>query len=186
MSETLKNGVIFLQHNRRWSHWYENLVTKLITVASGSPYIHTQVYLRGWVYEINLQGARKTQYPGGATQSVEYGDLVRKPIRDLTDSEVDNMVAWGEQQIASGIKYGVAKLLIQLCLFWTKPAWDFIYRKTGWEPFADNKKWGDHCSSWVDTMFKHAPIDLFPNDGEEDTPPGDFAVCDFFRTVNNG
>lgn len=185
----MKDGTIFLQHNRKWTKWYENLITWLITKmpVKGS-YIHTQVYLRGFVYEYTIGGksvARKTPRSSGAgTDSKEHGDMVREPIRDLTESEVDRMIEWWEVQVKNGYKYGVAKLLIQLILgFPFRPVFVLLYRWFGIEMMKSNKFWGEHCSASADESFKAAGIDVFPNESEQYTTPSAFAYSNFFKTI---
>ncbi len=183
----MKDGTIFLQHNRKWGEWYANIVTWLITkMKVKGPFIHTQIFLRGWVYEYTLNGdAKKTLRSDGAgTDSKEHGDMVREPIRDLTEGEVNLMIEWWEKQVGSKYKYGVAKLLIQLILGWMRPLFSLLYRWFGWEVMKSNKIWGEHCSASVDESFKEAGIDLFPNESEQYTTPSAHAYCSFFQTVN--
>lgn len=184
----MKDGTIFLQHNRKWGKWYENLVTWLITkMKVRGPFIHTQIFLRGWVYEFTIGGksvARKTLRSNGAgTDAKIYGDMVREPIRDLTEGEVDLMIEWWEEQVGKKYKYATAKLLIQLVLGWTLPFWRLMYRWFGWEIMKSNKFWGEHCSAAVDESFKVGGIDLFPEDSEQYTTPSAHAYCPFFKTI---
>lgn len=184
-----KNGTIFLQANRDWGHWYSNLVTWLITkMPVRGPFIHTQIYLNGYVYEYTINGdgkARKRlRSEGAGTDNREAGDLVLEPKFDLTDEQVKKMIDWWEFQIDNGYKYGVAKLLIQLSLgLILRPFAQFIYCHFGWELMKNNKFWGEHCSAAVDECFKEAGIDLFPRESEQYTTPSAFAYLDNFGIV---
>jgi len=184
----MKDGTIFLQHNRKWAHWYSNVITWLITkMHVKGPFIHTQVFLRGYIYEYTIGGksvAQKTLRSDGAgTDSKKHGDMVLEPIRDLTEQEVDNMVEWWEKQVENKYKYGVAKLLIQLILGWTLPFWKLMYRWFRLDIMKNNSTWGEHCSAAADESFKIGGIDLFPNDSEQYTTPSAFVYCNFFKTV---
>jgi len=182
----MKDGTIFLQHNRKWSTWYSNVVTWLITkMKVKGPFIHTQVYLRGWVYEYTINGdaKKRTRASGAGTDSKENGDMVREPIRDLTKAEVDIQVEWWEEQVGKKYKYAVAKLLIQLLLGWMRPIFSLLYRWFDLEVMKSNKFWGEHCSAAVDEGFKVSGIDLFPEESEQYTTPSAHAYCDFFQTI---
>jgi hypothetical protein len=183
----MKEATIFLQHNRKWPKWYENVITWLITkMTVKGPYIHTQIYLRGWVYEYTIGGksiARKTKYPGAATMSKEHGDLVREPVFDLTEKQIDLMVEWWEKQVGNKYKYATVKLLIQLALGWMRPLFVWLYQHWGIEVMKDNSKWGEHCSGAVDESFKAAGIDIFPGQSEQYTTPSAFAYSDKFRSI---
>lgn len=186
----MKNGTIFIMHRRKSTVWYVNLISWLITKMSvAGPFTHVQGYLDGWLYEYTFIGdkvhhARKTEGISHATNNKDAGDLVREPIRDLTDEEVHMMVEWWEYQIEQEYKYGTAKLIIQLVLgLLLRPFAILIYRLFGWEIMASNKVWGEHCSASWDEDFKAAGIDLFPNHSEQYTTPAAFAYSDFFKTV---
>jgi hypothetical protein len=185
----LANGVIFLQHNRKWSKWYQNLVTWLITkMPVKGPFIHTQEYLRGFVYEYTINGdgkARKRLRSSGAgTDNIAAGDLVRKPKVPLTEEQVDKKIAWWEKQIKNGYKYGTPKLLIQLVLgLFLRPFAVLIYRWFGWELMKSNKFWGEHCSGAVDESNKEAGWDTFPGHSEQYSTPSAFAYTDEYVTI---
>lgn len=183
----MKDGTIFLQHNQKWNHWYSNVITWLITkMKIKGPYIHTQVFLRGWVYEYTINNGsvaqKRTRASGAGCDSAD--DLVREPVTDLTEKQVDAMIEWWELQIGNKYKYGIAKLLVQLLLgWWMRPVFVLIYRWFGWEVMKNNKFWGEHCSASVDESFKVAELDIFPRDSEQYTTPSAFAYSTFFKTI---
>jgi hypothetical protein len=185
----MKEGTIFLQHNRKWSKWYENLVTWLITkMPVKGAFIHTQEYLRGWVYEYTINGksvARKSLRSSGAgTDNRVAGDMVREPKVPLTEEQVDKKIAWWEEQIKNGYKYGIHKLIIQLVLgLLLRPFAVLIYRWFGWEIMKSNRIWGEHCSAAVDESNKAAGWDTFPRHSEQYTTPSAFAYTDEYVTI---
>lgn len=174
----MKNGSVFLQHNRDWGQFWPNVVTKLIVKVSGSPFIHVQVYLKGYTYD--------TSYPKGFAKrkgepdvSKIHGDVLLEPIRDLTETEVNAMIAYFEDKINNKIKYALGKLIIFLILGFLKP----IFNKIGWVPFADDRYYGEFCSAGGDEAFKFGSMDILPGQLEEYTAPGDFMKSDFFKSV---
>lgn len=184
------NGTIFIMHRRKSSVWYVNLISWLITMMpERGPFTHVQGYLNGWLYEYTFIGdkihcARKTEGIKYATKNREAGDLVREPIRDLTEEEVHKMVEWWEYQIEQGYQYGLFKLIIQLLFgIVLRPFAILLYRLFGIEIMKSNKVWGEHCSASWDEAFKAAGIDLFPRHSEQYTTPAAFAYCDFFKTI---
>lgn len=185
----MKDGTIFLQHNRKWKHWYENLITWLITkMPVRGLYIHTQIYLRGWVYEYSINGGsvaqKRTRVSGAGADNIDQGDLIREPVFNLTDDQVDIMIKWWDTQIDNGYRYGVAKLLIQLSLgLFLLPVAKFLYRQWGIELMKSNRVWGEHCSGAVDEGFKAVGIDIFPRESEQYTTPSAFAYTPKFRTT---
>lgn len=192
----MRDGTLFLQHNHSWGDWKADLVTNMIERVSGSPYIHTQIYLRGKVYEITYPaGLIVSEYPGRATQSRgidakgrEWADLTLEPTEELsallTDVVIDKMIDYFQAQEVFGVKYGLGKLVIFLLLGFTKPAWTWIYQKTGFEPFRNNIVWGEFCSALPDEMAKYAGIDMFPGESEQYTAPGDWILCRYYRKAS--
>lgn len=183
----MKDGTIFLQHNQKWSHWYSNVITWLITkMKVKGPYIHIQEYLREWVYEYTIGGnsvARKRLRSSGAGADGEL-DLIREPTVDLTEEQIDKKIAWWEDQILNGYKYASAKLLIQLFIgWWARPIFSLLYKWFGLEVMKSNKFWGEHCSGAVDESNKAAGWDTFPGESEQYTTPSAFAYTDQYRTI---
>ena len=172
---TYKDGTVFLQHNRKWSPWYMNIIPWAITNVSGSEYIHVQVMLNGVVYESRWpEGFCKGFTPADREY---YGDRVLTPSRDLTPEEIEKQLRFWRKRINEGVKYGTSKLVIFILLACTKPFWQWIK----WTPMSNDFLFGDFCSAAVDNSYKAAGIDLFPKHSEEYTAPGDFANCWFLK-----
>jgi len=183
----MKDGTVFLQHNQKWGQWYANIITWLITkMKVKGPFIHTQVFLKGWVYEYTINSGsvaqKRLRSTGAGTDGKD--DMVLEPVTDLTEDQVNKMIAWWELQVDKKYKYAVAKLLIQLLLGWTRPFWSLMYRWFGLELMKNNAFWGEHCSAAVDEGYKAAGIDLFPGESEQYTTPSAFAKCAFFNKLD--
>ncbi len=181
MNTNLKAGSVVLIGNRRWGGsgfkaWLTNLVTTSITKVTDSPYIHVKVFLDGFWWESTTpNGATKTQ----ETFVTNELNQLLKPKRDLTPEEIKAMIAFGETAINTKMKYNYIKLILLAIIYPTRKFWN----KIGWIPFQNNEMFGSVCSVYVDEMFKVAGIDLYLNNNEEYTAPGDFLKMDFFEKI---
>jgi hypothetical protein len=170
----MKNGTVILTYPRgKFDKWYVNFVIWCIQKVTKSKYIHTQVWVDGYMLEtVHPSGFQKKKQTPEKREGLDF----LEPIRDLTQKECDSITAYFDDKIRNNIPYGYAKLFLSFILAWSRPFWE----KIKWIPFQEDKIWGNHCSSGVDEAFKFSGIDILPNGYEEITSPSDFIQSDFF------
>jgi len=171
-----KNGTIVLIGNRRWGTKLANIVTGFIVKATKSNYIHIKRYLNGYWYE--------SSYPTGAGKTTETFitndlNLVREPIEDLTDEEVEKMIEFGEKAITDKIKYNLFKLIALYVILPTRKFWDFI----GWVPFSNNNIFGTVCSVFDAEMVAYSGRIEFEGQDVEMRTPADYEKTDIYRDI---
>lgn len=171
----MRDGTIVLIPNRKWDHWYSNVICKVITWVTRSRFIHVKVYLNGYWYE--------SEYPEGAQENLgpfnPTDHTLRQPIRELTAGERAAMLGHVERAIEDGQRYNTPKLFFLLVGVPLRK----LFSRLGWMPFQDDGRYGTVCFNFVDGAFKAAGIDLFPDLFEEATTGRDFERCAFFEDV---
>ncbi|MDA3811991.1 MAG: hypothetical protein PF518_16865 [Spirochaetaceae bacterium] len=100
------------------------------------------------------------EYPKGAKKSSEtYVDCpgtVLKELRiDLTDEQLEKMVAFREKSIKEKMPYNLILLVLTRIFFKQRRFWNWL----GWVPYSKTKWFGNYCSVYIDRIFKAAGID---------------------------
>ena len=153
--------------NREWSHWYSNLVCNAIVKASGSPWIHSQLLVENTMYESTFpDGFRKKE-----NYVFEQNDLnmIQGFKEDFTERELGAVIAWWEDRIKRGTKYGVLKLFVYMILRKTRKFWDLIH----YTPMHNDEIWGDFCSAAVINSVLFAGRVMLPGADPEYATPGE-------------
>lgn len=176
----MKEGTIVLIGNRDWggtgiSGFLTRLITNCIVGVTSSDKIHIKRYLKGYWYESCYpEGARKTT----ETFITDEYNLVREPVRDFTEIEILQMIAYGERAITQKWKYNLPKLIALAIILPLKKFFNWL----GWIPFSNDKRYGTVCSVFDDQMVKSCGADTFPG-SEEMTTPADYEFIEKYMDV---
>ena len=158
----------------------KDAVSKAIAYVTGSPYAHTAIYLDGFTFDStvwllpNSKPWMLWRYRSGVRITI---GILAPPdlVLNLTYPRTPFNVAAGLAQAVSMVNgrawYNFALLVVDAVLYPTRALWKWIYRKTGWAPFAGPST---NCSKAVDVIVKAMGVDLWPDQPESLTVPGDY------------
>jgi hypothetical protein len=155
--------------------WFRDLMSRSIVYFTGMPYIHVGVHFEGKLYESSVwrdgnnrlrSGIRITLGPSGL-----YGpDICMVPWRvECTTERMDRIRSVLNIYVAGDRPYNVFKLIVLAIVWPTRWFWKMIR----WVPF-NHDVFGEVCSGFVDEVMFKSQWDLFPDEWEGYTVPGQF------------
>jgi hypothetical protein len=157
--------------------WARDFVSRAIVFFTGMPYTHVALVFEGAVYEStvwknekgNLESGIRITY-GRFPSDVPEPDICMVPWRlETTPERMDRIKRELEKVVPLPRPYNILKLVV-LALIWpTRRFWKWIK----WVPF-NHEAWGEVCSGFVDEIMKDSKWDLFPDEWEGYTVPGQF------------
>lgn len=160
----MRDGSIILVKGADSGDFFQRLVNKAIEFFTKSPYVHVKVYFEGKTRELTVP-----KYVETDGYHIDSSMTVYEPYRDLTEEERRRANYWLSNHKQD--HYNYFKLVILALVYPTRHLW----RAIGWFPFSNRYVWGDVCSGFADDFYRHGlGIDLFPDDPESYTSPGDF------------
>ena len=164
----MKNGTILLWDKRKTNKGFKLLISKAIVAVTNMPITHSGVWLQGHLYEQD----KKSLFKQGLMVSTNANaDVYMEPVEPLSDNQARLMVGYIEKTYG-GRGYNTLKLLFMALLAPFKE----YFRKVRWMPF--DKPWfGEVCSVMPDEAYRYIGIDLFPEEFEGYTAPGDYLEC---------
>lgn len=166
----MKNGSILLINGKN-SKGFWGIVSKLIYFFTGSWIAHVTIYLNGKTYESTVY-KKDNKWRSGVVISNGIGyhnGGYLEPIFDLTDNQVKLMERYGKRGEQIGAPYNFLRFIVFPILLITRWFW----RAIQWVPFSKEVH-GEVCSTFIDEMYKVAGVDLFDNELEQYTTPGEF------------
>lgn len=169
-------------------NWFRDLVSRAIVYFTGYEYTHVGVFFLDHLYESTMWQDEKGKLKSGirVTKGWPVGewrpDFCMVPWRQKVGPEevakIGNVL---EQYVTAGRPYNVFKL-IALSIVWPTR---WLWKKLGWVPF-DYEVFGEVCSGFVDEVMKKARWDLFPDEWEGYTVPGQFTKIHGWQRVATG
>lgn len=160
--------------------WFRDLLPRCIVYFTGYEHVHVGIFFQGRLYEStvwrNRQGKLRTGIrvrPRGAVKP----DLCMVPWRlELTDERMRKVGEVLNQYVESDRPYNVLKLVVLAFVWPTRWFW----KKIRWVPF-NHEVFGEVCSGFVDEVMFKARWDLFPEEWEGYTVPGQFLYMPGWR-----
>lgn len=157
-------------------NWFRDLVSRCIVYFTGSQYTHVGIYYMGKLYESTMWRDDAGKLRSGI-RVTEIGDpnvsppaFCMVPWRiDLTPDRLRKIGVVLERYVAASRPYNVFKLVVLAFVWPTRWFWKMIR----WVPFH-NEVFGTVCSTFVDRVMFEARWDLFPDEWESYTVPGQF------------
>src|SRR5208282_5485084 len=94
----MKNGVLYFWKEKKTDTWLFKIIGKAIAFITKGNYTHVAVILNNTVYESTIRKINGKVHNGVQKSSVGFDvpDETWEPIRDLTDTEVLQMVTYAE------------------------------------------------------------------------------------------
>lgn len=158
-------------------NWFRDLVSRSIVYFTGYEYTHVGIYFRGKLYESTLWEDEKGKLRSGI-RITDIGDpqvdpppdLCMVPWRlELTKDRMDRIAKVLDQYVSGGRPYNFLKLVVLAFVWPTRWFW----KKIRWVPF-NHEVFGEVCSGFVDEVMYKARWDLFPEEWEGYTVPGQY------------
>jgi len=169
----MNDGTVALVKGDQHARFPYGLANRVIAEVTGSPYTHVKLYFDGATHEVTTPGGYRK------TEGEPSGDLFLEPVYAWNDEKKAR-----SRQMLEGMKhdrYNYLRLVMLIIVYPTRKFW----RALRWFPGCNRYIWGDVCSSFVDVWFRHGPgWDLWPDDPESYTAPGDFTKTWGLREVS--
>jgi len=155
-------------------NFFMDLLGKAIVYFTGYEYTHVGIYYGDKLYESTMWIDEKKRLRSGIRVTLMGDPQVRPPSFCMVPMTcpVYRMKRIGEvleKYVAEGKPYNVLKLFILAIVWPTRAFWKAIR----WVPFRD-EIFGSVCSTFVDKVMYEARWDLFPDEWESYTVPGQF------------
>lgn len=167
----MKNGTIILTEPSGYAKGIERIVEKCIQFFTGSSYTHVKLYFRGLCYHsyayYNPQ-TKRVMHGFAATSNVS-GSLKIEPVRDMTRGDCAMLHDYIARELLQAEPYNFIKLVTLAVIYPTRWFWRLIGRV----PFS-SELLGRVCSTRVDEMVSVYMGDLFPDDLQGYSVPGDY------------
>jgi len=169
MEGIMKTVNILLWKYNKQKLWYRDITGKCIVFFTGHKIVHAALSFEdGTKYESTIWKVNG-KYTGGARKStVGTSHDITIPI-DVTDAQEKKMREYLDYTVKIRMPYNFLKLVALAIVYPTRWFWNCIK----WVPF-NAELFGRVCSVYVDKAFKSAGVDLFKNELEGFTVPGDF------------
>jgi len=146
-----------------------DIVGKCIVYFTESPYTHVALYVNNCTYDATVwfedrwrSGVRKRNKRVRGHESMVPNEPLSPEIEDCLQEVA-------EAYVDSGRPYNILKLLA-LSIVWNTR---WLWKKLKWVPF-NHELFGEVCSGFVDEVFRKSRIDLFHDEFEGYTIPGQF------------
>lgn len=157
----------------RLDNKFRDFVARSIVYFTGYPYTHVGLFLNGKLYDSTLW-EEDGKLVSGVRVTVgwpeEKPDFCMVPVHmEPTQLTLESIQRVLNLYVNYARPYNFLKL-VALALVWPTR---WVWRKLGWVPF-DHEIYGEVCSGFVDEVIRRAGWDLFPNEHEGYTVPGQF------------
>jgi hypothetical protein len=156
--------------------WFRDLVSRCIVYFTGYDYTHVGIYFEGKLYESTVWKNEKGKLCSGiritvkGDPTVPSPDICMVPWRlEITPERLDRLGQTLARYVAAGRPYNVFKMLVLAFVWPTRWFW----KKIKWVPF-NHEVFGEVCSGFVDEVMYKSRWDLFPEEWEGYTVPGQF------------
>lgn len=155
--------------------WYRDLVARAIVYFTGYEYTHVAVQLLSNAYDSTMWRDEDGKLRSGIrmTTHVPYHpmpDFALIPRSEIIPTDIiPDMGEVLKRYLKADRPYNIFKLLVLSVVWPTRWFW----KKIGWVPF-DHEVFGEVCSGFVDEVFFKSKWDLFLNEREGYTVPGQF------------
>ncbi len=163
-------------------NWFRDLISKSIVYFTGYEYTHVGIYLAGRHYDSNIWEGRDGKLRTGirlVTGWPEDGpDFCMVPQGKIDEAMLLRVHDQLHRYHIGGRPYNVFKLIVLAFVWPTR----WIWRKLGWVPF-NSEVFGEVCSGFVDEVFRASHWDLFPEEYEGYTVPGQFTKIEGWKRV---
>ncbi len=155
-------------------------VSKAITYITKSPYAHTAIYIDGFTFDSSVWLLPNSKpwmiwrYRSGVRITIGIlptPDLVLDFVTPFRPTAWVAGLAKAVEMINGRAWYNFALLVMDAFLYPTRWIWNWIYKKTAWAPFRGPST---NCSYAVDVIVKAMGVDLWPEQPESLTVPGDY------------
>lgn len=157
-------------------HWFRDLVSRCIVYFTGYPYTHVGIHFMGNLYESTMWTDEKGRLRSGirvtkiGDPDVRPPDFCMVPWRvELAKERMDRIRDALDRHVDGGRPYNVFKLVVLAVVWPTRWFW----KRIRWVPFH-HEVFGTVCSTFVDRVMFEARWDLFPEEWESYTVPGQF------------
>lgn len=169
---------------RKNDNIFLDLLGKAIVYFTGYPYTHVGIYYGGNLYESTMWLDDDKKIRSGIRVTKMGDPKVSPPSFCMVPISMPHslMVRVGEvlkSYVEENRPYNVLKLFA-LALVWPTR---WFWKKIRWVPFHEDV-FGCVCSTFVDRVMYKAKWDLFPDDWESYTVPGQFATMPGWRAEN--
>ena len=168
--------------------WFRDLVARCIVYFTGFDATHVGLYFQGKLYESTIwrNAAGKLRTGIRITEkrdlSIYPPDLCLVPWRlEITQERIDRIAATLEQYVAADRPYNIFKLVILSVVWPTR----WVWKRIKWVPF-DRDAFGEVCSGFVDEVMMKSRWDLFPDEWEGYSVPGQFLSIPGWRMERCG
>lgn len=165
-------------------NFFHDILGKAIVYFTGYPYTHVGIYYGGKLYESTVWVDEKKRLRSGIRVTTMGDPSVSPPTFCMVPlvMPVHFLKRVGEELArfeAANKPYNVFKLFALAIVWPTRWFW----KKIRWVPFRDDI-FGSVCSTFVDTVMYRARWDLFPDEWESYTVPGQFASIPGWSSQN--
>jgi len=166
---------ILLWKYHKHDDWFRDLVARAIVYFTGYDYTHVAVQLLANTYDSTVWRDKKGKLRSGIRVTSGLPDDPLPYIALVPRSEIiptDIIPRMGDTircYLKADRPYNIFKLLVLAVVWPTRWFW----KKINWVPF-DHEVFGEVCSVFIDEVFYKSRWDLFPEDREGYTVPGQF------------
>lgn len=164
-------------------NWFRDLVSRSIVYFTGYKYVHVGIYFYGKLYESTVWTDENGKLRSGIRITVQGDPSVTPPSfcmvpwrLELTEDRMKRIEKILNEYVEESRPYNVFKLVV-LALVWPTR---WFWKKIKWVPF-NHDVFGEVCSGFVDEVMYKARWDLFPEEWEGYTVPGQFVYMPGWR-----